>query len=102
MGSHGFLKDEFDSLESLLLILKFSAKDVIAKLPILASFVTEILKHAVGGYIVRVHFLDIQESLFDCQELALIEFNRVVEFSFFLRQLSILLLLFPELAGSLE
>jgi hypothetical protein len=77
--------------------MELTTKDVIAELTVTAGLSSQIVEHAVWGYIIRVHLSHIHESLLLSEQLALVELNHVRKFTLFLAQLCILLLLFPEL-----
>lgn len=102
LSSHGLLEDHFNTLETLLLVLELTAEDIVAKLAVATSFISQVIQHAVRSYIVAVHLADIHKALLYSEELRFIELDHVREFAFLLRKLSILLLLFSKLRRSLQ
>ena len=84
-------------MKSFSLIVQFSSEDLVVELSVLTGFTSEVLKHLVWSKVLVGNFLGVHESLLDGQDLLFVEFNHIGELSFFLVQLCILFLLFPEL-----
>ena len=93
------MKDHFNSLETFLLILKLTAKDVVAKFTITSGLVSQVIKHAIWSHVIAVHLADIHESLLHCKLLTFIELDHVGELSLLFAKFSVLLLFLTELAS---
>ena len=89
-------------MEAFLLVLKLTAEYIEAQLPIFACLILEVLEHPVGSDIVTVHLADVHEALLHSEELRLVELDHVGELALLLRELRVLLLLFPQLRGRLQ
>ena len=99
---HRLLQHHLDPLQALLFVLELAAEDVVAELAVPARLVPEVVEHAVGGDVVRVHLADVHEALLDGEELRLVELDHVGELALLLGELGVLLLLLAELGCGLE
>jgi hypothetical protein len=59
LGGHWLLQHKLYSLKPILLIMKFSSKDIVAQFSISLSLISKIVKHSVWGDIVAVHLFQI-------------------------------------------
>jgi hypothetical protein len=85
LSGHGLLKNHFDALQTLLLVLELTTKDVIAELAVAAGLVSQVIEHAVGGHVFTVHFANVHETLLNGEQLRLVELDHVGQLTLLLR-----------------
>ena len=102
LGCHWLLKKKFDSLESFSLVIEFSTQDLVLEISVFSSVSSQIIKKLVWSEMLVRDLFDIEESLFDGQNILFIELNHIGQFPLLLIKLGILLLLFSKFGGCLE
>jgi hypothetical protein len=102
LSGHGLLKNHFDALKTLLLVLELTTENVVAEFAVAAGFISQVIEHAVGGHVFTVHFANVHETLLNGEQLRLVELNHVGQLTLLLRELCILLLLLSQLRGRLQ
>ena len=78
------MKKHFDSLETFLLVIEFTANNIIANFTVLSGFIAQIVEHLFRSEVLTRYFLGVHETLSNREELVLEHLDVLGELALFL------------------
>ena len=96
------IKDHFNSLETVFLVSELPSQVVIKMLAVLSGLIAQVVEHLLGPKVLTSNFLCVHQSLTHREELMLAHFDHLGQFTLFLVQARILLLLLSQFRCGIE